>query len=119
MNKEFFWTLFRRSAAKEDIFTECLAESLRQDKKLTEKFLGVLLSGNRQGLSVGPIIDIQSQVSYPGAIPDLVLVAENGNRVMIENKMDAPEGKGQLKKYLSHHDLITPLMGDSLGIHYP
>ena len=107
MNREFFWTIFKRSAAKEDIFTECLAESLRQDKKLTERFLGVLIKGNRLGLSVTPIVEVQTQVSYPGSIPDIVLVAENGNRIMIENKMDAPEGKDQLKRYLSLHDLTA------------
>jgi hypothetical protein len=107
MNREFFWTIFKRSAAKEDIFTECLAESLRQDKKLTERFLGVLIKGNRLGLSVTPIVEVQTQVSYPGSIPDIVLVAENGSRIMIENKMDAPEGKDQLKRYLSLHDLTA------------
>jgi hypothetical protein len=107
MNKEFFWTIFKRSAAKEDIFTECLAESLRQDKKLTERFMGILLNGNRLGLSLSPIRDVQTQVPYQGSIPDIILVAENGNRIMIENKMDSPEGKGQLKKYLSLHDLTA------------
>jgi hypothetical protein len=107
MNKEFFWTIFKRSAAKEDIFTECLAESLRQDGKLTERFLGVLLKGNRLGMSVAPIVEVQTQVPYPGSIPDIVLVAENGDRIMIENKMDAPEGKDQLKRYLSLHNLTA------------
>jgi hypothetical protein len=107
MNQQFFWTIFKRSAAKEDIFTECLAESLRQDTKLTESFLGVLLKGNRLGLLVTPIVEVQTQVPYPGSIPDIVLVMEKGNRIMIENKMDAPEGKEQLKRYLSLHDLTA------------
>jgi hypothetical protein len=65
MNKEFFWTIFKRSAAKEDISTESLAESFRQDKNLTERFLGVLLKGNRLGISVAPIVEVQTQVPYP------------------------------------------------------
>jgi hypothetical protein len=107
MNKEFFWTIFKRSAAKEDVFTECFAESLRQDEKLTERFLAVLLKGNRLGISVAPIVEVQTQVPYPGSIPDIILVAESGNGIMIENKMDAPEGKDQLKRYLSLHDLTA------------
>ena len=71
MNREFFWTIFKRSAAKEDIFTECLAESLRQDKKLTERFLGVLLKGNRLGLSVTPIVGSKPRFLIQAPSPTL------------------------------------------------
>jgi hypothetical protein len=107
MNREFFWTIFKRSAAKEDIFTECLAESLRHDKNLADGFLNVLLKRNRLGLLVTPVVDVQTQVPYSGSIPDMVLVMGNGHRIMIENKMDAPEGKDQLKRYLALHDLTA------------
>lgn len=105
MNQEFFWKLFKCSAAKEDVFTECFAETLRQDSSFAMDFITLLLSSNRTELSPSPINEIQTQVSYPGAIPDIVLVTDGGCSIFIENKMDSPEGKDQLKRYLEIPDL--------------
>ena len=105
MNQEFFWKLFKCSAAKEDVFTECLAETLRQDQIMANDFITLLLSDNRAGLSPGPLKKIQTQVNYPGAVPDMMFIMDGGINIFIENKMDSPEGKDQLKRYLDIPDL--------------
>ena len=86
---------------REDYFTEILADVLEKHEALGTAFVGYLTSCNDIQR-----IDIQTQKRFGDAQrrPDVYVTARdstNGRHVLIvENKIDALEGKNQLRDYM-------------------
>lgn len=94
-----FW--YRQSdkrTPKEDYFTEILAAILKTHKNLAKAFIGYL-----SGCDGIEHVDIETQRNFCGRRPDIYVTARDstGRHVIIlENKIDAPEGKNQLASYM-------------------
>jgi hypothetical protein len=109
--------------AKEDVFTECLASTLKEDEELAKDFVE-LICGRKEmeGIKIQACaISTMTQRSYPGELApgsclDMVFsIGHDGSTFMIgvENKLGSPQGPGQLLKYLKLPELsgvgyITP-----------
>jgi hypothetical protein len=94
---DFFTNLMRWSTARENTFTECLAASLADDPFLCRAFVRRL--GGKVGVDETPHVVTQVRPTRDICL-DLVLQCER-QRIGLENKLFAREGKGQLKKYLT------------------
>ena len=104
--RDFFIRLMKVTAESEDVFTECLAETLRSDPEFKRGFLEKLC-GPVVGKSVlsQEAIDVKTQVGFDGAVPDMIFCIAGKVSIGVENKLQSPEGREgygrtQLKKYL-------------------
>lgn len=102
----FFLRLLKATAieeptCREDFLTECLAATLAEDEALARRFALFIAGPEVEGTSVALArIGVETQVSFPGSCLDLVLRLDGTVAVAVEIKLDAPEGEGQLAKYL-------------------
>lgn len=90
--------LIRLSNRKEDFLTEVFANLLRADHRLSRAFLKLLLP--RWHSEAAVTVVTQHSLHAWKARPDM-LVSTGALRLAVEHKLDAPQGVGQLKKYLS------------------
>jgi len=86
---------------REDFLTECLAATLAEDPELTRAFVALLTGSDNHLLNDGTWIGVETQVSHERSCLDLVLRPAGAVPVAVEIKLDAPEGAGQLAKYLA------------------
>jgi hypothetical protein len=101
---DFFVKLLKYSQGQEDLFTECLAETLRQDQRLARGFVQVLTSSSTGRGGMGSVF-VATQESYPHACIDMVLRTDTAT-IWVEHKLRSREGseagtKTQLAKYLA------------------
>lgn len=78
---------WRLTSSKEDILTEFLAATLREDQMFASRFTSLLLSTSIQD----PPDTIETQVDYPSGCPDMRLRLADGRTILVENKIDADE----------------------------
>jgi hypothetical protein len=103
---DFFIRLMKVTAHSEDVFTECLAETLRNDPEFRRGFLEKLCGPVIDGSILAPgAIDLETRVAFDGAVPDMVFRISGEVSIGVENKLESPEGKDdngrtQLGKYL-------------------
>lgn len=93
---DLFVNLLRYADEQENFFTECVAETLRQDPSLSRSFLAALLGTEHVSEEVPRI---QTQVNYARSCVDMV-IRVGDMAIGVEHKLWSPEGKGQLSKYL-------------------
>lgn len=91
-------------APRENYLTEILAAILEKHKKLAAAFVEYLLA-DRDDIQHGDIyrVDIETQRRFCGLQPDIYVTAHDsvGRHILIiENKIDAPEGENQLASYM-------------------
>lgn len=98
MNNSLFvnlLNLYKKNSRKtpvEDFTTEVLAGVFSSNEKILDEFVNVVLKIEGKGYSVS------TQKVFQDSVIDMVF--ENEDRIcFLENKVDALEGKGQLKKY--------------------
>lgn len=109
----FFVQLIKRVREKEDVFTECLAATLREDSDLARRFALTLCGEDVDEVNVRTAaIDVATQCFFPsnadtpGCCVDMVLTLGGALKVGIEHKLFAQEGRGpegvrdQLSNYL-------------------
>lgn len=101
-SKPFLQRLMSLTSSKEDVLTEFFVESINQSQEFRVALTQVF----------GLQSEIQSalpQVAFPGTncVPDMLLKLQNGDNIIVENKIDASETKGsesdprnQLERYL-------------------
>jgi hypothetical protein len=86
---------------KENVFTECFAATLQEDPKLAKEFLIHLCGKKLDQVQISRAsIKTETQQRRDGAYLDMVFTLNGQKLVGVENKLFAPEGKGQLRKYL-------------------
>lgn len=90
--------LIRLSNQKEDFLTEVFANLLQTDARLSRAFVKRLLPNRKSDAPV--TIVTQHSLRAWKSRPDM-LVTTGGLRIAVEHKLDAPEGSGQLSKYLT------------------
>ncbi|MBI2156842.1 MAG: hypothetical protein HYV94_17915 [Candidatus Rokubacteria bacterium] len=98
----FFVEIIKRVSEKEDVFTECLAASLREDRDLARRFLLKLCGDRLDGVDVRTAaIDVATQCSFrvgadaPACCVDMVLTLAATTKIGVENKLFAAEGRDQ------------------------
>ncbi len=98
---DIFVKLFKLSNAKENTLTECLAATLQENPDFCRKFLMVLCGEKVDSVPISTAkIEIKTQQSGPNSRIDMEIILNKRKKIGIENKLDSPEGKGQLLKYL-------------------
>jgi hypothetical protein len=118
---DLFSKLRKLTDQEENLFTECLAETLRSDPQLLRQFVKRLCGqvAGRTHASRGSI-EVRTQVDLNGSILDMIFCVSEALAIGVENKLHSPEGKErdgktQLEKYiglvhagkLSHLAFIT------------
>ena len=116
-SSELFTRLMHREG--EDYFTECVAFALQEDAELAESFLVRLCGEDVDGSPTrSASISIETQKTFSGSrldasfrlnheelvrdsCVDLIFRLNDDKFIGVENKLGAPEGKGQLLKYLA------------------
>jgi len=89
---------------KENFLTECFVATLKEDITFTKDFLISICGENVNGVNISnSSINIETQVSFPKlhSCVDMVFYVGDNLSIGIENKLESPESKGQLIKYLS------------------
>ena len=91
----------RKKTPWEDFFTEVLAGVLQSDQQLLNDYAHEILKLPEDQFS------LLTQARYSDSIIDMVFV---GKRCIcfVENKIDSPEGYGQLSKYAQSHFIEPP-----------
>jgi PD-(D/E)XK nuclease superfamily len=86
---------------KENIFTECFAATLQEDPQLAKEFLIQLCGKKLDQVQISRAsIKVETQQRRDGAYLDMVFRLNGRKLVGVENKLFAPQGKAQLRKYL-------------------
>lgn len=84
--KDLFIRLMKLTEQKEDYFTECLAETLREDPELCRTFLQKIFGPTIKGVDISNArISIETQVIYPGSCVDMVFRLDDRVSLGIEN----------------------------------
>ena len=106
-----FLSTRRLTSSREDHLSEFFAAALESDHEFREAYTRLLLESyaGERGWDEPRIVNIETQVDYPLCIPDLRLILNDGHRILVEHKIDAPETMlitedeelGQLQRYLS------------------
>jgi hypothetical protein len=94
--------LLKLTARKEDFITECFAAVLQADSRAAAEYWRILSAALPSRTRTAAVTQIQTQCRMKGgsARCDLVLHA-GSERVAVEHKLDAPQGRDQLPKYLA------------------
>lgn len=94
------YSSYRKNTPREDFFTEVLAGVLQSDQQLLNDYAREVLKLPEDQFS------LTTQARYSDSVIDMVF---EGKRCIcfVENKIDSPEGYGQLSKYaqLLHDNL--------------
>lgn len=101
---DLFFKLMKLTNQKENFLTECFVATLKEDITFTRDFLIYICGDNVDGVNISnSSIKIETQVSFPKlhSCIDMVFYVGENLSIGIENKLDSPESKGQLIKYLS------------------
>ena len=99
---DIFVKAFKLTESKEDLFTECLAGTLREDSRLAREFLVTLCGNQVDGVSLqNTAISIATQQVRGNCCVDMVFSLDRGKTIGVENKLESPEGKDQLARYLA------------------
>jgi len=103
----------------EDYFTECVASAMQEDAELAKSFLVCLCGEMLSGTSVdSAAINLKTQVTFAhsqlnksfrlshkeydkDSCVDMVFRVNRDTLIGVENKLGAPEGEGQLLRYLA------------------
>ena len=98
---DLFTKLLKLSNARENTLAECLAATLKENPDFCRKFLTVLCGEKVDSVPISTAkIEIKTQQSGPNSRIDMEIILNKRKKIGIENKLDSPEGKGQLLKYL-------------------
>lgn len=94
--------LIKLTPRKEDFITECFAAVLQADKHAANTYWRILTAGTGTSIRAARVEKIETQCRFGNgsACCDLVLQAGR-EHVAIEHKIDAPQGRDQLVRYLS------------------
>jgi len=104
VKESFFVRLSKNAESEENLFTECLAETLRASQSACHDFLRIVCGGSKFcGSDIESAnIAITTQVCL-GEDSRIDMVFDiGGAKLGIENKLYSSEGEGQLGKYLSY-----------------
>lgn len=109
--------LIKLTSRKEDFITECFAAVLQADRRAAAAYwrlLGAHLPANARTAPVSRI-DTQCRMQNGAARCDLVLQA-GAEKIAVEHKIQAPQGRDQLLRYLalprSHVSRVALVAGD-------
>ncbi len=108
--------LIKLTKRREDFITECFAAVLQADGRAARQYWRAITANGPKSLSgaTGPIsVETQKSAGRGSSRLDMV-VGCGGRRIGVEHKLMAPQGKGQLRKYVklpgtdvSHVVLVT------------
>ncbi len=88
-----FWETRKLTQAREDHLTCFIAAALKTDVAFAAAYTGLVLPCFALGGKLPRIVDVDTQVSfvYERCRPDMMLMLEDGRRVICEHKVDSPE----------------------------
>ena len=94
--------LIKLTKRREDFITECFAAVLQADGRAARQYWRAITANGPKSLSraTGPIsVETQKSAGRGSSRLDMV-VGCGGRRIGVEHKLMAPQGKGQLRKYV-------------------
>ena len=119
-NSNLFWQTRSLTKAREDHLTYFLASALECDAAFREAYQARVLPSLAKAGVVARIAQVKTQEEFPehSCRPDLLLILEDGRRVVCEHKLGAPEGQLELDSGEIEYQLARYLKLDVAGVAY-